>query len=32
MSSRIANTPVPPRCDAMIRAGVLVAVNTNRSR
>ena len=29
MSSRIADTPVPPRCDAMIRAGALVAVNTS---
>ena len=27
MSSRIADIPVPPRCDDMIRAGALVAIN-----
>ena len=29
MSSRLADLPVPPRCDAMIRAGALVAINTS---
>ena len=29
MSSRIADTPVPPRCNAIIRAGALVAINTS---
>ena len=27
MSSRIADVPVPPRCEEMIRAGALVAIN-----
>ena len=27
MSSRIADVPVPPKCQEMIRAGALVAVN-----
>ena len=29
MSSRIADVPVPPRCNEMIRAGALVAINTS---
>ena len=27
MSSRLADIPVPPRCEEMIRAGALVAIN-----
>ena len=29
MSSRIADVPVPPRCNEMIRAGALVAINSS---
>ena len=29
MSSRIADAPVPPRCNEMIRAGALVAINSS---
>ena len=29
MSSRIADVAVPPRCNEMIRAGALVAINTS---
>ena len=29
MSNRIADVPVPPRCNEMIRAGALVAINSS---